>query len=65
MIPSDVKDFLLKAAKHYQKHEGVGYVEWILASASMPKFLMERMNSDDYKKAVQWLERQEVQPPKY
>ena len=62
MIPSDVKDFLLKASKHYQKHERRCAAELILASASMPKFLTERMNSDDYEKAVQWLEQQEVKP---
>ena len=61
MIPSDVKDFLLNAANHYQKHERRCATELILASASMPKFLMERMNSDDYEKAVQWLEQQEVE----
>ena len=64
MIPSDVKDFLLKASKHYTSHENQNIVGLMMHSGSMPKYLQLQINSnkDKYIQVLEWLEQQEVEP---
>ena len=64
MIPSDVKDFLLKASKHYMIHENQNIVGLMMHSGSMPNYLQLQIisNKDKYIQVLEWLEQQEVEP---